>query len=216
VATFVELPRETTSGLPGSSPSVSPAAFWETIRSDLYRYHARVDARTFLKSYLRTYPFRFTFWLRAAMHFRSRPGLLAKFAYYFCRFRREHYTIKYGYQILEGTQIGPGLYLGHLGALVINHQARIGRNVNIAVGTTIGQTNRGKRQGAPTIGDRVWIGTNAVIVGRVTIGAGSLIGPGAYVNFDVPPNSVLIGNPAQIVADTGTAGYVENILDSSI
>jgi serine O-acetyltransferase len=193
-----------------------PASLIDTLRHDLYRYRARADFRTFLKAYFRTHPFRFTFWLRAGAHLRSRPGPLAKLGYFFCRFWREHYTIKYGYQILEGTEIGSGLYLGHVGAVVINIQARIGRNVNIAVGSTIGQTNRGKRQGAPTIGDRVWIGTNAVIVGRVTIGDGALIAPGAYVNFDVPPNSVVVGNPGKIVSDSGTAGYVENILNDSV
>ncbi len=191
-----------------------PASFRQTLRHDLYRYHARVGLAAFLKAYIRQHPFRFTFWLRASGHLRLRRDPLSKLVYVFCRLRREHYSLKYGYQIYEETQVGPGLYLGHVGAIVVNPAATIGRNVNIAIGVTIGQTNRGKLAGVPTLGDRVWVGTNAVIVGRVTIGDGALIAPNAYVNFDVPPNGVVLGNPGKIVSETGSAGYVENILQS--
>ena len=184
-------------------------SFRNTVRHDLYRYYGRTDARTFLKAYFRRHAFRFTFWLRAAAHTRSR----SKAAYVLCRLLLEHYSIKYGYQIPDETQVGPGLYLGHVGSVVVNPEARIGRNVNIAIGVTIGQTNRGRRAGVPTVGDRVWIGTNAVIVGRITIGEGALIAPGAYVNFDVPANAVVLGNPGKIVSQDGSAGYIENTLD---
>jgi serine O-acetyltransferase len=200
-----------TAAEPASSESPK-LDFWEVLRHDCYRYRASASTKTLLKTYLRNPPFRFTFWLRAARHFMLRSGPLAKFGYYFCRFIREHYSLKYGYQILEHTEIGPGFYIGHVGPLVVNYRARIGRNVNIAIGVTIGQANRGKFEGAPTLGNRVWVGTNAIVVGKITIGDGALIAPGAYVNFDVPPNAVVMGNPAKIVSTGGTAGYVENTL----
>jgi serine O-acetyltransferase len=212
VATFVELPKETTPEIPSSSPSAAPLSFWETVRSDLYRYRASTNSKTLFKTYLRNPAFRFTFWLRAGRYFMLRSGSMAKLSYYFCRFIREHYSLKYGYQILEHTEIGPGFYIGHVGPLVVNYRAQIGRNVNIAIGVTIGQANRGKFEGAPTLGNRVWVGTNAIVVGKIVVGDGALIAPGAYVNFDVPPNAVVMGNPAQIVSTGGTAGYVENTL----
>mgnify|MGYP003311485854 CR=1 FL=1 len=89
--------------------------------------------------------------------------------------------------------------LGKSGRVIINHNAVLGKNVNIATGVTIGQENRGERKGVPTIKDNVWIGTNAVIVGNVTIGEDVLIAPLTFVNFDVPPHSVVIGNPAKII-----------------
>lgn len=49
------------------------------------------------------------------------------------------------------------------------------------------------------IGNRVWIGTNAVIVGKITVGSNVLIAPNSYVNFDVPDNPIVIGNPAKII-----------------
>ncbi len=129
----------------------------------------------------------------------------------FWRWVLRHHQIKYGYQIYPETQIGEGLYLGHWGALVINPKAIIGKNCNIAQGVTIGQQNRGKNEGFPTIGDEVWIGPNAVIVGGISIGNNVLIAPNAYVNASVPDNSVVVGNPAQITAkEDATDGYINN------
>lgn len=63
-------------------------------------------------------------------------------------------------QISYKTQIDSGFYIGHLGRVIINPNAVFGKNINIATGVTIGQENRGKRKGTPTIGNNVWIGTN--------------------------------------------------------
>jgi serine O-acetyltransferase len=99
--------------------------------------------------------------------------------------------------------------------VVISPFAVLGSNVNIAQGVTIGAASRGARKGAPTLGNRVWVGANAVIVGRVTIGDDALIGPGAYVNFDVPAMSIVVGNPGQVVSQSGSVGYINNVLDAA-
>ncbi|QDP85528.1 serine acetyltransferase [Chryseobacterium sp. SNU WT5] len=125
-----------------------------------------------------------------------------------------HYQIKYGFQIYPETEIGEGLYLGHWGALVINPKVKIGKNCNIAQGVTIAQANRGKNEGVPTIGDEVWIGPNAVIVGNITIGDNVLIGPNAYVNCDIPSNTVVVGNPASFtINEKATSGYINHKID---
>ncbi|PKF75408.1 serine O-acetyltransferase [Chryseobacterium sp. PMSZPI] len=135
---------------------------------------------------------------------KSIPGM-------FWRFTLRHYQIKYGFQIYPETEIGEGFYLGHWGALVINPKAKIGKNCNIAQGVTIGQQNRGKNEGFPVIGDEVWIGSNAVIVGNITIGNNVLIAPNSYVNFDVPADSVVMGNPGKIFPSLiATEGYINN------
>jgi serine O-acetyltransferase len=122
-----------------------------------------------------------------------------------------HYQIKYGFQIYPETQIGDGFYLGHWGSLVINPKAKIGENCNIAQGVTIAQANRGKNEGVPEIGDEVWIGPNAVIVGKIKIGNNVLIAPNAYVNFDVPENSIVTGNPGIITAhENATKDYINH------
>jgi serine O-acetyltransferase len=89
----------------------------------------------------------------------------------------------------------------------------LGSNVNLSPGIVIGQTNRGRKQGSPVIGNCVWIGTNAVVVGGINVGNHVMIAPGAYVNFDVPDNAVVVGNPGQIVSYGGIDRYVEHIVD---
>ncbi|GEN68925.1 MULTISPECIES: serine acetyltransferase [Chryseobacterium] len=129
----------------------------------------------------------------------------------FWRIVLRHFQIKYGFQIYPETEIGEGLYLGHFGALVINPKTKIGKNCNIAQGVTIGQQNRGKNEGFPVIGDEVWIGPNAVIVGSINIGNNVLIAPNSYVNFDVPDDSMVMGNPGKIYPTTeATNGYINN------
>jgi len=146
----------------------------------------------------------FVYILRKAQKYQKNPFLNT-----FWRIVLRHYQIKYGFQIYPETQIGEGFYLGHWGSLVINPKTVIGKNCNIAQGVTIGQQNRGKNEGSPVIGDEVWIGTNAVIVGAITIGNNVLIVPNSYVNFDVPPNSVVIGNPAKIIpTPNATMDYI--------
>jgi serine O-acetyltransferase len=132
----------------------------------------------------------------------------------FWRLVLRHFQIKYGFQIYPETQIGEGLYLGHWGALVINPKTKIGKNCNIAQGVTIAQANRGKNEGVPEIGNEVWIGPNAVIVGKIKIGNNVLIAPNAYVNFDVPDNSIVIGNPATFSENkNATMGYINHKID---
>lgn len=114
-------------------------------------------------------------------------------------------------QIPDKTKIGDGFYIGHCGRIIINPNVIIGKNVNIATGVTIGQENRGKRKGCPKIGDYVWIGTNSVIVGNISIGNNVLIAPNSFVNFDVPDNSIVIGNPGRIKqSQEATVNYIEN------
>ena len=116
-----------------------------------------------------------------------------------------------GIEISYATNIDKGLYLGHAFNITINSQAVIGKNCNIHKGVTIGQENRGARKGTPTIGDNVWIGINAAIVGNITIGDDVLVAPNSYVNCDVPNHSVVFGNPCIIKhRDNATEGYINN------
>ena len=124
-----------------------------------------------------------------------------------------YYKSKNCVELSAVTKIGEGLYIGHPYAITINANAIIGKNCNIHKGVTIGQENRGIRKGSPTIGDCVWIGVNAVIVGNITIGDNVLIAPNSYVNCDVPENSVVFGNPCIIKhKDNAIEGYVNRIV----
>ncbi|MCB4868474.1 serine acetyltransferase [Bifidobacterium pseudocatenulatum] len=114
-------------------------------------------------------------------------------------------------EINLGTQIGGGLYIGHPFCITINPDAKIGSNVNLHRGVVIGQENRGKRKGAPIIGDEVWIGINATVVGKIVIGDDVLIAPNSYVNCNVPSHSIVIGNPCRIIhKDNATENYINH------
>jgi len=119
---------------------------------------------------------------------------------------------KHAMEISCECKIGSGLYIGHPFNITINQDASLGENCNIHKGVLIGQQNRGDRKGAPVIGNKVWIGINSIIVGKITIGDDVLIAPGSYVNCDVPSHSIVIGNPCKIIhKDDATFGYINNI-----
>ena len=69
---------------------------------------------------------------------------------------------------------------------------------------------QGKYPGTPTIGDNVKVGQNAIIIGKINIGNDVLVAPGAFVNFDVPDNCIVIGNPGKIIQrnSSPTARYI--------
>ena len=171
---------------------------------DLYRYYGD-KGESALRRALRPPELKYISMFRKANECKIPPLR----AYYTLRLKRMSY--KTHIQIPARTQIGEGFYIGHCGRVIINPDAKIGKNVNVATGVTIGAENRGKRKGAPTIGDNCWIGTNAVVVGNVRIGSDVLIAPLAYVNFDVPDHSIVTGNPAKIIPkDNAVESYVCN------
>lgn len=112
------------------------------------------------------------------------------------------------------TKLGDGLYMYHTGRVIINSHVKIGKNVTLSPGITIGKTinKTTEKDESPTIGNRVWIGSNAVIVGDVTDGDNVLIAANSFITKDVPSNSVVFGNPAIIKEDRldATKGYIKN------
>ena len=80
--------------------------------------------------------------------------------------------------------------------------------MNISQGVTIGQVNRGKYQGVPTIGNGVYIGPGAKVIGKISIGSNVAIGANAVVTTDVPDNACVAGVPARVISMDGADGYV--------
>ena len=173
-------------------------------KKDLYRYYGE-NGEPFLKKIFRPLELKYISAFRKANMCKFLPLKI------FYMLRLMYLSNRTKIQIPARTTIGEGFYIGHLGRVIIHPDARLGRNINIGTGVTIGMENRGKRRGAPVIGDNCWIGTNAVVVGNVTIGTDVLIAPLTYVNFDVPDHSIVIGNPGRIIPrEDATAGYVCN------
>lgn len=147
--------------------------------------------------------FRMIYWMRLASHYQKiHPiGFVARLLHKLTQ-------VRLGIQIPHITQIGGGLFIGHFGGIVISNEAVIGENCNIAQGVTIGRINKGPRKGAPKIGNRVWIGPNAVLAGNITIGDNVLIAPLSFVNIDIPANCMVIGNPAKIIEGKTSEDYI--------
>jgi serine O-acetyltransferase len=94
--------------------------------------------------------------------------------------------------------IGGGLYIAHIGGIHINPQAIVGCNCDIAHRVTIGASAMG-RKGAPVLGDKVYIGTGATLVGKITIGNGAKIAANTLVMTNVPDGATVMGVPGRII-----------------
>ena len=103
-------------------------------------------------------------------------------------------------------KISEGLVLRHPYFVTITDDAEIGKNVNLFKGCTIGGVRSGKRAGSPKIGDRVTICCNAMVCGGIQIGNDVLIAANAFVDFDVPDNSIVLGNPGIIHKKENASG----------
>lgn len=94
--------------------------------------------------------------------------------------------------------IGPGFYIGHIGGVHINPQAVLGANCDLAHRITIGASAMG-RQGAPVLGDEVYIGTGATLLGKIKIGSGAKIAANTLVITNVPAGATVMGVPGRII-----------------
>ena len=102
---------------------------------------------------------------------------------------------KWGIQIPLSAQIGEGFYIGHFGGITIASDAVIGKNVNISQLVTIGESGQGDKAGAPILGDYVYIGAGAKVIGKITIGNNVKIGANAVVYKDIPDNAIVVNYP---------------------
>ena len=171
---------------------------------DLYRYYGE-NGEGFLRRILRPTELKYISLFRRAEECKFKPLKL----WYTLRLKLMSYRTHI--QIPARTKIGEGLYIGHTGRIIINPEAVLGKNMNLSTGVVIGRENRGKREGSPVFDGDCWIGANAVIVGNVRIGEDVMIAPLSFVNFDVPPHSIVIGNPAKIISrENATEDYICN------
>jgi serine O-acetyltransferase len=96
------------------------------------------------------------------------------------------------------ASIGGGLYIGHIGGVHINPGAILGRNCDIAHRVTIGASAMG-RQGIPTLGDNVYIGTGATLVGKIKVGSNAKIAANTLVMSNIPEGATVMGVPGRII-----------------
>ena len=111
----------------------------------------------------------------------------------------------YGYHIHIGarTFVNFGLMALDVARIVIGDDVQIGPNVQLLTPThpTDAELRRAKWEAAEpiTIGDNAWLGGGAIVLAGVIVGENAIVGAGAIVTRDVPPNTVVMGNPARVV-----------------
>ena len=168
-----------------------------TIRRDIESVFERDPAARTRVEVLLCYPGLWALWgYRLAHWFWTHgPKLAGRFTSQLTRFLT-------GIEIHPGATIGPGFFIDHGMGVVIGETAEIGRDVTLYHGVTLGGVSLAKGKRHPTLGDRVVVGAGAKVLGAITIGDDSRIGANAVVVKDVPPNSVVVGIPGQIVSRT--------------
>ena len=113
-----------------------------------------------------------------------------------------------GITLPSRARIGAGLYIGHSGNVILHEDVVIGHTCNISQGVTIGSSGRGQKRGVPCLGNRVYVATNAVIVGDITVGDDSAVAANSLVTRDVEASTTVMGVPAKIVSRKGSEGYI--------
>ena len=176
------------------------------VHLDFRRY--RVAGDTALRTVFLTQGFWASTIYRVCRAARSCGGFWSALARPFTAVAQKLVEVVTGISIPWQCEIGEGLYIGHYGSIILAPEARIGHNCSLAQNVTIGMAPSNEGRGAPTIGNRVFIGAHSVIIGRITIGDDAVICPGAVVNKSVPARAVVLGNPARAVSYDGSFDYV--------
>jgi serine acetyltransferase len=112
---------------------------------------------------------------------------------------------QYGIELPHTVVLGRRVVVGHQSGIVIHPYATIGDDSIIRQNVTIGALSAERVEEAPVIGRRVELGAGAAILGRITIGDGSRIGPHSVVMTDVPPGSTVFVNPPRMISLTSAA-----------
>lgn len=107
--------------------------------------------------------------------------------------------------INPAARIGRGIFLDHATGLVVGETARIGDNVSILHGVTLGGTGKEGADRHPKIGDGVMIGAGAKVLGNIEVGNCSRVAAGSVVLKPVPRNSTVAGVPARVIGEAGCA-----------
>jgi serine O-acetyltransferase len=109
-------------------------------------------------------------------------------------------------EIHPGASIGKGFFLDHGAGVVIGETATIGDYCVMFHNVTLGGTGKYRGRRHPSVGDHVFIGTNAILLGPIHVGDHAKVGANAFViNRDVPPHCTAVGTPARIVKRDGEA-----------
>ena len=141
--------------------------------------------------------------LKVQIYYKISHYLYLKKHYFLARLISEKAKRKTGIEIHPGAKIGKRLFIDHGFGVVIGETAIIGDNVTMFHGVTLGGTGKEKGKRHPTVGNNVFIGTGAKLLGNIVIGDNVKIGANAVILENVPSNTTVVGVPGRIVKING-------------
>lgn len=110
-----------------------------------------------------------------------------------------------GISLPPSAKIGAGFYIGHFGPVILHGDVVIGRDCSVGPCVVIGTRGRG-RAGAPVLGNGVYVGVGAKVLGAIKVGDSVNIGANAVVLTDVPDGSTVVGVPGRLIGRTPEHG----------
>ncbi len=166
-----------------------------TLREDMQTVFQKDPAARSTIEVLLCYPGLHALWMHRLAHalWRRNHLLLARLVSQFNR------TVT-GIEIHPGARIGRRFFIDHGMGVVIGETAEIGDDVLLYKGVVLGGTTLEKVKRHPTLGNGVIVGSNAVVLGAITVGENAKIGSGAVVVKPVPPYATVVGVPGRVVA----------------
>ena len=136
------------------------------------------------------------------------PPVLRQFVMAFYHVWWKLVQITTGIWISPDCRVGPGLYIGHFGQIILHYQVVMGANCNISQGVTLGLGRRKGEWGVPTVGDRVYIAPGAKVIGPIHLADGTVVGANSVVTHPTEENQIVAGVPARVVSDKGSADFI--------
>ncbi|WP_190808456.1 serine O-acetyltransferase [Flagellimonas sp. S3867] len=129
--------------------------------------------------------------------------------YYFLRFRYKRLSLRLGFTIPENV-FGPGLSIAHYGTIIVNQNARIGKNCRIHACVNIGASGGSSK--APQLGDNIYIAPGAKIYGDIVLANNIAIGANAVVNKSFDEEHILVaGNPAKKIKEIDIKRIIKHV-----
>ncbi len=187
------------------------SSLWYLLQSDLFRLDGQKGFWAFVSCFLHVPTFRYVVLFRLCKQWKQHR-LLKLSVYPFILLWFVRLGLKYGIRVPLSCPIGPGFLIEHWGGIWANPACEIGSNVNISHGVTLGLAGQGEQRGAPTIGDRVFLGPGCVVLGKIKVGNGAMITANSVALQDVPENGVVIGNPGRLFSHQGSSGSLKNMV----
>ena len=172
-------------------------SFWiKIVKEDIRTVFAGDPAARSLPEVLFCYPGLHAVWFHRIAHFLW----MHKF-FFIARLLSHINRFLTGIEIHPGAKIGRRFFIDHGMGIVIGETTEIGDDVLLYKGVVLGGTTLKKGKRHPTIGDKVVIGTGAIVLGAISVGDGSRIGSGSVVIKEVPPGVTVVGIPGRIIED---------------